>query len=372
MHLYIHIPFCKKACHYCDFHFSTQTDYADRMVNAICTELVLRKFEVQNALETIYFGGGTPSVLSEKQLKKIFHVIYENYLIAENPEITLEANPDDLTEEKLTELKSAGVNRLSIGIQSFRDEDLKWMNRSHNAGQAEACVRMAQKTGFDNITIDLIYGIPSLTASDWEKNLTMAVNLNPKHISAYCLTIESKTVFGHRLKKGDLNPVDDEKSSEQFIFMRKFLGKHGFVHYEISNFAKPGFESKHNTSYWKGHSYLGVGPGAHSYDGFYRRWNVANNQTYMQGIENGMDYFEEEELTMENRMNEAIMISLRTVGGLNSMKFRECFGEENTDKLMKRADKHFSDGNLVSTDGFIQATEKGLLLIDAICADLFF
>lgn len=372
MHLYLHIPFCRRACHYCDFHFSTQTDYADQMVNAICTELVLRKYESQQALETIYFGGGTPSVLSKAQIEKMVRVIHENYIIAENPEITLEANPDDLTEEKLRELKSLGINRISIGIQSFREEDLKWMNRSHTAEQASESVVLAQKTGFTNITIDLIYGIPSLTASDWEKNLMKAVDLNPQHISAYCLTIERKTVFGHRFKKGEMKPVDEDKSSEQFLVMREFLAKQGFTQYEVSNFSKPGFESKHNTSYWLGKNYIGVGPGAHSYDGAWRRWNVSNNQTYMKGIENGLDYFEEEELTLENKMNEAIMISLRTVGGLNCLKFKERFGEEITNKLLDKAKQHQNEENLVLKDNFLQATEKGLLLIDAICADLFF
>lgn len=372
MHLYLHIPFCRKACHYCDFHFSTDTDYADRMVNAICTEIVLRKSEIKEPLETIYFGGGTPSVLTRSQLEKIFRVIHDSYLIKENVEVTLEANPDDLSQEKLIELKEAGINRLSIGIQSFRDEDLIWMNRSHSTNEAIQCVQNAQKIGFSNITIDLIYGIPSLSASDWEKNLMQAVKLNPQHISAYCLTIEKKTVLGHRFNKGEMKPIDEDQASEQFLFMRDFLSKNGYFQYEVSNFSKPGFESKHNTSYWEGKKYSGMGPSAHSYDGTTRRWNVSNNMNYMKGIEDGLDYFEEETLTENNRINETIMISLRMVKGLDLQKFENTFGKENLELLLEQSKKHQTNHYLIINQQFLQATPLGLLMIDAICADLFF
>lgn len=371
MHLYLHIPFCRKACHYCDFHFSTDTDYADRMVNAICTEIVLRKSEIKEPLETIYFGGGTPSVLSKPQLEKIFRVIHESHLMKGNVEITLEANPDDLSEEKLKELKEAGVNRLSIGIQSFREEDLVWMNRSHSVMEAMQCVQNAQKIGFSNITIDLIYGIPNLSASDWEMNLMQAVDLNPQHISAYCLTIEKKTVLGHRFNKGEMKPIDEEQASEQFLFMRDFLSKNGYFQYEVSNFSKPGYESQHNTSYWLGKKYSGIGPSAHSFDGMTRRWNVSNNSVYMKGIEEGLDYFEEETLTEENRINETIMISLRMVKGLNLEEFQIAFGEKEKLELLDRSQKHLTGELLVIDNGFLKATALGLLMIDAICADLF-
>lgn len=371
MHLYLHIPFCRKACTYCDFHFSTQTDAVDRMVNAICTELVLRKSEAKNALETIYFGGGTPSILTNDQLGKILNVIRENYLIIANPEITLEANPDDLSNEKLVELKSVGINRLSIGIQSFREDDLIWMNRSHNAAQSSEAVKNAQATGFSNITIDLIYGIPNLSASDWKKNLMQAVELNPQHISAYCLTIEKKTVLGHRFAKGEMKAIDDDAASEQFLFMRDFLAKNGFHQYEVSNFSKTGYESKHNTSYWQGKKYLGVGPSAHSFNGTERRWNISNNTNYIKGIEEGLDYFDEETLTESNRINETIMTSLRTIRGLDLEDFSQKFGMEQQQELLSNAKKHLSLGNLQIENEFLKATPEGLLLIDAICSDLF-
>ena len=379
MHLYLHIPFCRKACHYCDFHFSTDTDYADRMVNAICTEIVLRKSEIKEPLETIYFGGGTPSILSKSQLEKIFRLIQDSFLIKETVEITLEANPDDLSLEKLIELKEVGINRLSIGIQSFREEDLVWMNRSHSANEAIQCVQNAQKIGFSNITIDLIYGIPNLSASDfslrsrdcWEKNLMQAVKLNPQHISAYCLTIEKKTVLGHRFNKGEMKPIDEDQASEQFLFMRDFLAKKGYFQYEVSNFSKPDFESKHNTSYWEGKKYSGFGPSAHSYDGSTRRWNVSNNTNYMNGIEEGLDYFEEETLTENNRINETIMISLRMVKGLDVEQFEKNFGKEKLKHLLEQSQKHQTNHYLIINNQFLQATPQGLLMIDAICADLF-
>jgi oxygen-independent coproporphyrinogen-3 oxidase len=341
------------------------------MVNAICTEIVLRKSEIKEPLETIYFGGGTPSVLSKLHLEKIFRVIYDSYLINEKVEITLEANPDDLFEEKLKELKEAGINRLSIGIQSFREEDLIWMNRSHSANQSILCVQNAQRIGFSNITIDLIYGIPNLSASDWEKNLMQAVKLNPQHISAYCLTIEKKTVFGHRFKNGEIKPIDEDQASEQFLFMRDFLSKNGYFQYEVSNFSNPGFQSKHNTSYWEGKKYSGFGPSAHSYDGSTRRWNVSNNMNYMKGIEEGLDYFEEEILTESNRINETIMISLRMVKGLDLELFEKNFGKEKLKLLLDQSQKHQINQYLITNNQFLQATPQGLLMIDAICADLF-
>lgn len=341
------------------------------MVNAICTELVLRKSEIKEPLETIYFGGGTPSVLSKNQVEKIFRVIHDSYFIKHDVEITLEANPDDLSEEKLKELKEAGINRLSIGIQSFREEDLFWMNRSHSANEAIQCVQNAQKIGFSNITIDLIYGIPNLSASGWEKNLMQAVKLNPQHISAYCLTIEKKTVLGHRFNKREMKPIDEDQASEQFLFMRDFLAKKGYFQYEVSNFSKPDFESKHNTSYWEGKKYSGFGPSAHSYDGNTRRWNVPNNTNYMKGIEEGLDYFEEETLTENNRINETIMISLRMVKGLDVEQFEKNFGKEKLKHLLEQSQKHQTNHYLIINNQFLQATPQGLLMIDAICVDLF-
>lgn len=370
--IYIHIPFCRKACHYCDFHFSTDLSYIDRMVSAISSEMVLRKYEVKEKVSTIYFGGGTPSVLEQKHFVKLFQTIYENYVVDEKSEITIEVNPDDCTEENLNIWKNNGINRLSIGIQSFKESDLEWMNRSHSLEQSKNAVLLARKMGFNNITIDLIYGIPDLSASDWEKNIQMALSLKPNHISAYCLTIEPKTVFGHRFKKGEMKAIDDEMASNQFIVLRKVLADNGFSQYEVSNFSQPGFESKHNSSYWKGEKYVGFGPSAHSYDGQYRRWNISNNFSYLKGIEEGTDYFDEEELSDNDRINETIMISLRTISGINLSLLESKFGIEKRNTLMKESQKYIDTNHLMLEANNLKATETGLLLIDKICSDLFF
>lgn len=370
--IYIHIPFCTKACHYCDFHFSTDLSSNERMINAIITEIVLRKNEITESIQTIYFGGGTPSILSNKQLEKLIQTIKNNYLVSDDSEITLEANPDDIQDQSLLGWKEIGINRLSIGIQSFLEKDLVWMNRSHSVEQALNAISLARKFGFKNITIDLIYGIPDLTASEWESNLQMAIDLNPEHISAYCLTIEPKTVFGHRFKKGEMLPINDENASEQFIFMRKKLAEAGVIQYEVSNFSKPGFESKHNSSYWAGKKYLGFGPSAHSYDGKNRRWNLSNNSIYMKGIEDGVDYFEEEELSEKDKMNETIMISLRTIKGIDLVNFENHFQSEKKMELINKAIKYVNTRHLTVNSNKIAATEDGLLLIDKIATDLFF
>lgn len=370
--IYIHIPFCRKACHYCDFHFSTDLSYIDRMVSAIASELVLRKHELKEKVTTIYFGGGTPSVLYAFHFDKIFQSIHENYVLDTEMEVTIEINPDDCTRENLDIWKRQGINRLSIGIQSFKESDLLWMNRSHSIEQAKNAVLLARELCFTNITIDLIYGIPDLTASDWEKNIEMALSLKPNHISAYCLTIEPKTVFGHRFKKGEMKAIDDEMASNQFLTLRKILSENGFKQYEVSNFSQPGFESKHNSSYWKGEKYLGIGPSAHSYDGQYRRWNISNNFSYLKGIEEGADYFEEEELSEIDRINETIMISLRTISGINLSLLESKFGEEKSSELMEKANKYIHTNHLILEDKELKATETGILLIDKICSDLFF
>lgn len=370
--IYIHIPFCRKACHYCDFHFSTDLAYIDRMVNAISTEITLRKGELKESISTIYFGGGTPSVLKENHLEKLLKGIEQNYILNDSIEITLETNPDDIDKESLTSWKKLGINRLSIGIQSFIEEDLEWMNRSHTVEQAKKAVLLARELGFNNITIDLIYGIPNLSASDWESNLNLAVQLNPDHISAYCLTIEPKTVFGHRYKKGEMKAINDEDASDQFIVMRNLLAQQGFAQYEVSNFSKSGFESKHNSSYWQGKNYFGFGPSAHSYDGKTRRWNVSNNFNYLKGIEEGADYFEEEELSDKDKLNETIMISLRTIRGIDLSLLESNFKLEKKEELISKAKKYLDSKHLTIEESNLKATETGLLLIDKISAELFF
>ena len=317
--IYIHIPFCKKACTYCDFHFSTTFEkYREAMVRAICTEISTRKKKLDGqVVETIYFGGGTPSLLTLEELQSILDTIHENFEVHTDVEITLEANPDDINPSKVQEWVSAGVNRLSIGLQSFHAESLEWMNRAHTVAQSVACIPIAQQAGIQNISIDLIYGLPNMDNEVWVKEIQTALQLGVQHISAYCLTVEPNTVLSSWVKKEKIKPASNELQNEHFTILQKKLFTAGFEHYEISNFALPNFISKHNSSYWKGAIYLGVGPSAHSYDGKYRSWNVANNQRYIQGIENNQPEFDFELLTNENQFNELLLTGLRTKWGVD-------------------------------------------------------
>src|ERR1700712_1599535 len=315
--IYLHIPFCKQACHYCDFHFSTSLAYKDDLLRALVEEIRLRKdFLGGETVETIYFGGGTPSLLSGEELSLLINIITDIHTVSSDAEITIEANPDDLDQQKLKSLRQTPVNRFSIGIQSFFDDDLAWMNRVHRAREAEASVKRAQDAGFENITVDLIYGYPLLTEQKWKHNLDKAFELQVPHVSAYSMTVEPRTALASFIKKKKQAPMNDEQSSEQFIELMNAMEAHGFEHYEISNFCKPGHYSRHNTNYWRGIKYLGIGPSAHSYDGEKRQWNIANNAKYMQAIEKKTIPAEIEVLTEENRLNEYIMTSLRTQWGL--------------------------------------------------------
>ena len=286
--IYIHIPFCKQACHYCDFHFSTSLNKKDELIKALVKELELRKDEFKTTtVETIYFGGGTPSLLSNDELDLIIDSVYKNYKVSEYPEITLEANPDDLSNERIIELSKSRVNRLSIGIQSFFESDLKLMNRAHNADEAKACLQEATKY-FDNISLDLIYGIPGASNSQWLSNIETALSFNVPHISSYALTVEPKTALASFIKKGVIDNVDDEQAHEQFHILKEKLEASGFIHYELSNFGKDGYFSKNNSAYWQGKSYLGIGPSAHSFNGKQRGWNVSNNSKYIKAIQNNV------------------------------------------------------------------------------------
>ncbi|WP_333661625.1 radical SAM family heme chaperone HemW [Chishuiella changwenlii] len=315
--IYIHIPFCKQKCSYCDFHFSTNLQLKSQLVEAINKELVIRKDELTQSLETVYFGGGTPSILSEKELNSIFETIYKNYSTHNIKEITLEANPDDLTQEKLNFLKSTPINRFSIGVQSFFEEDLRLMNRAHNSQEAESSIKLVQDTGFDNITIDLIYGSSTTTNEMWMKNLQKAIALDIPHISSYALTVEEKTVLDHQIKSGKTKPINDERQNEQFQILIDTLSDNGFIQYEISNFGKENYFSQHNSNYWKGISYLGIGPSAHSYDGKTRAWNIANNAKYIKSLEQNILPQEVEVLNKVDVFNEMIMIGLRTIYGID-------------------------------------------------------
>ena len=375
--IYIHIPFCKQACFYCDFHFSTQLGKKEAMVQTIAKEMVLRKSEVEDEVETIYFGGGTPSVLSNKEIEFLIQTVYDNYKVIDHPEITLEANPDDLVSSRaqsrslFLDYKNAGINRLSIGIQSFFDEDLKLMNRAHNAGEAEQCIKEA-KQYFDNITIDLIYGIPGMDNERWKSNIQRALDFGLPHISSYALTVEPRTALKKFIEKGVVPDVDDEQAQEQFHILVDMLAEQGFVNYEISNFGKPGFFSKNNTAYWLGKKYLGVGPSAHSFDGKNRGWNIRNNPTYIKKINEGILPIEVEALSQSDRYNEAVMTGLRTVWGVSLEKIEKEFGLTYLDYLNQQAQKYVEQGLLQLVDGKLLTTKKGKFLADGIASDLFF
>lgn len=370
--VYIHIPFCKKACHYCDFHFSTTLKNKGLLVDAICRELDLRQsYLPDKKLSTIYLGGGTPSLLSFAELHKIIGNVKEYFEVAPEAEITLEANPDDLTPVKINELTAAGINRLSIGIQSFFDEDLERMNRSHTAEQAIQAVENAQAGGIHNISIDLIYGLPNLTIEKWNSNLKQAFMLNISHLSAYCLTIEEKTAFNHFLKKGKIMLPEEPETIAQFELLMREAERHNYIHYEISNFCKEGRESQHNSSYWKDKYYLGVGPSAHSYNGVSRQFNIANNAAYLKGINDGNPNVEMEVLTDENRFNEYIMTRLRTIWGVSPGFISKGFGEKTLNAFLSGAEPYISSGHLQWKQDSLILTQKGKLLADKIASDLF-
>lgn len=368
--IYIHIPFCKKACNYCDFHFSTSLKNQDAIVDAICHEIALRKDYIQGeVLETIYFGGGTPSLLTSDQLRLIFKTIDDNFTIIPSPEITLEANPDDLSKEKLTVLKSAGVNRLSIGIQSFFEEHLSWMNRAHNAQESLQCLQWAKEIGFENITIDLIYGVPQMTDAQWEENINIALSLNIPHISAYNLTVEEKTVLHHQIKNGTSDALNDSQGERNFLQLQDKLKAANFIHYEISNFGQPEFFSKHNTSYWQGKKYLGVGPSAHSFDGKSRAWNISNNALYLKGLEQKTVPLTTEVLSSKDLVNEHLMIGLRNIWGCSWEYLGNC--GEDLILLKTQVQALIEDGKLINTATGFKTTIEGLLFADGIASELF-
>lgn len=341
------------------------------MVNAICKEIELRKDYLETKeIETIYFGGGTPSLLDKSELESIFNTLSKNFSWNSNAEITIECNPDDLSSEKLNELKQIGINRLSIGLQSFNDEELKWMNRAHTAAESEACVKLAQELGFNNITIDLIYGSKFQTEESWKQTLQKAVSLGVPHISSYNLTIEQKTALGVNYIKGKEPAVDDEKSAKQFIYMIDFLEAHGYEHYEISNFAKPGFIAVHNSNYWKGKTYLGIGPSAHSFNGSTRQWNIANNNTYLKAIEDGSAYYEIENLTTENKYNEYVLTGLRTKWGCDINYIETHLGKNFAQHFLTEINKQEKDLVIINNTNY-SLSKKGRLLADKIAMELF-
>ncbi|WP_264543746.1 MULTISPECIES: radical SAM family heme chaperone HemW [Flavobacterium] len=369
--IYIHIPFCKQACHYCDFHFSTSLKKSDTMVLALAKELVLRKNEFKvETVETIYFGGGTPSILSSDDLNHLIDEVYVNYKVSDNPEITIEANPDDLNKERILELAKSRVNRLSIGVQSFYEEDLKLMNRAHNALEAKECLEFAVQY-FDNISVDLIYGIPGLTNEKWLLNIQTLLDLNIPHISNYALTVEHKTALEKMIQKGDIPALDDGVAHEQFLMLVEKLENNGFVHYELSNFGKSNYFSKNNSAYWLGKKYIGIGPSAHSYDGVNRSWNVSNNSLYIKSIEESKLPSEIETLSITDRYNENVMTGLRTVWGVSLQRIEKEFGKEYLEYLLQNAQQFLDDEKLILENDILKTTKKGKFFCDGIASDLF-
>jgi oxygen-independent coproporphyrinogen-3 oxidase len=369
--IYIHIPFCKQACHYCDFHFSTSMKKKDEMILALANEIKLRKKEFENEIvETIYFGGGTPSILQIADLRFLIEIVYDNYSIIENPEITLEANPDDLSEDRIIELSKTKINRLSIGIQSFFEDDLKLMNRAHNAEEAKKCLEIATQY-FDTISLDLIYGIPGMTNEIWKKNIEIALSFGIPHISSYALTVEPKTALQKLIQSGAIENPNDEVAQEHFSILVELLEANDFIHYELSNFGKENYFSKNNSSYWLGKKYIGIGPSAHSYNGISRSWNVSNNSLYIKAIQENQLPNEEETLTISDRYNEYIMTGLRTIWGVSLDKIETEFGITYLDYLMKQVQKFLHDDLVIIKGNVLKPTKKGKFLTDGIASDLF-
>lgn len=370
--IYIHIPFCKKACTYCDFHFTTSTKYLNEMVEAICKEITMKKNRLENQqIGSIYFGGGTPSVLPTAALQQILSTVEKHFSISANAEITIETNPDDLTALKIAELRKLPINRFSIGTQSFFNEDLVWMNRAHNSQEATDCIKRSQDAGFENLTIDLIYGYPLLTDEKWKTNIETAVALQVPHLSAYSLTVEPKTALAHAIEKGKQPKVSDDQSAAQFLMLMHTLAKNGFEHYEISNYSLPGRYAVHNTNYWKGVPYLGIGPSAHGFDGCDRQINIANNAKYLESIFDNRLPETLEQLSEIDRFNEYVMTSLRTMWGTSLTKITSEFGKSYAEQTLKLITPFVKEGKLILQGDTIKLTDEGKLFADGIAAELF-
>jgi len=377
--IYLHVPFCKKACHYCNFHFSTSLYSKSDFIAALLKEIALTS-SVKNGgsdylgdeiIDTIYFGGGTPSLLDQEELDSIINKLHKSFTIDATAEITFEANPDDITLQKLQDWKDAGVNRLSIGVQSFFSEHLLWMNRAHSANQSLSVIELAKLEGFTNISIDLIYGVPGMTNAQWITNLQQAGELGVTHLSCYALTVEPSTALYKLIRQHKTKDVDEEMQAAQFYILSDWAPSAGYEQYEISNFAKPGMRSRHNSGYWQGKKYLGLGPSAHSFNGNSRQWNIANNALYIKSIHENKLPFEIESLTPVQQLNEYIMTSLRTAEGINTKHIEDQFGKEAALAIDVSTLKYIHDGRLTNTNGAFQLTRDGKFFADGIAAELF-
>lgn len=365
--IYVHIPFCKSKCAYCNFFSVVSGKQRADFLEALKKEAVERKdYLGGEEVKTVYFGGGTPSLMKISEISGILEVLQKNYKIAAASEITLEANPDTVSKETLLEYKNLGINRLSIGIQSFFDDDLQYLSRKHDSKHAMQVLEWAKEVGFQEVTLDLIYGIPTLTDEKWRKNLEFFFATGFNHLSAYALTVEEKTALGQRINKGVAASVDEDAVIRQYEILYEMTENQGFEHYEISNFARPGHYSKHNTIYWKGEKYLGLGPSAHSFDGVSRQWNVASVKDYCENYS-----FEREELTLDDRYNEYVMTSLRTCWGCDVDHIRKSFGEKYAKKFENGVKKHLLTGKMIQKDGKFILTDTGMLFADGIAAELF-
>lgn len=369
--IYLHIPFCKQKCTYCDFHFSTTfSSYRENMIETMLQEIISRKdYLAGEALESIYFGGGTPSLLSAAELRSFMDTIRSHFKIESQAEITLEANPDDITIVNLMSWRTLGINRLSIGLQSFKTADLEWMNRAHSVSEALNCVKLAQENGFENISVDLIYGLPDLTLKEWESHIDNVLNMGIQHVSAYCLTVEKKTALHQMVKTHKIKPAGENDQSDQFLLLSKRMKEAGFHHYEISNFGLPGYEAIHNSNYWKGKKYLGIGPSAHSFDGNTRRWNISSNQLYMKHFGKDGSWYEIEKLTLKDRWNELIMTGLRTSHGVDLDQLRSL--HTFTKSFQRTLNQFEKNAWLKIENNRIVLSDEGRLMADHIASELF-
>ncbi len=371
--IYIHIPFCKQRCNYCAFYSSTLYNIKEEYADAVCKELLMRKEYIKGEeIKTIYFGGGTPSTLPITLLQKICDTIYKNYSVCSNAEVTIECNPDDLTEEFLAVLRQLPFNRISMGVQSFSNRQLKRLGRRHNAEKARRAVGNARAAGYKNISIDLMFALPGSTTEEWEESINEAISLNPEHISAYNLMYEEDTPLHRALQQGDFEELSEEENVEQFSMLIKRIKEAGYCHYEISNFAKPGYESRHNSSYWNDTAYIGCGAAAHSYNGDSREWNISDIKEYIKGIESNNRNYEIEHLTEEERYNDAILTRLRTSDGIPLAWIKNKFSQRLNRYMLNAAKKHIEYGNIKKTDETLYLTEKGIFISDAVIRDLIY